>query len=90
MKLLEIIHPAARTLVDISLSQDAEVMSLDVLYSSKACNSTAACEVCQMQMPLARVLTNSLNQCALCLQILSLLPTPFAGLPCFCHADAGW
>ncbi len=26
MKLLEIIHPAAKTLVDISLSQDAEVM----------------------------------------------------------------
>ena len=25
MKLLEIIHPAAKTLVDISLSQDAEV-----------------------------------------------------------------
>ena len=26
MKLLEIIHPAAKTLVDISLSQDAEVL----------------------------------------------------------------
>ena len=25
MKLLEIVHPAAKTLVDISLSQDAEV-----------------------------------------------------------------
>lgn len=31
MKLLEIIHPAAKTLVDISLSQDAEVMWLGVL-----------------------------------------------------------
>lgn len=28
MKLLEIIHPAAKTLVDISLSQDAEVTYL--------------------------------------------------------------
>lgn len=78
MKLLEIIHPAARTLVDISLSQDAEVMLLDVLYSSKACNSTAACEVCQMQMQVARVLTDSLNQCDLCVQLLRLLPTCFA------------
>lgn len=25
MKLLEVVHPAAKTLVDISLSQDAEV-----------------------------------------------------------------
>ena len=25
MKLLDVVHPAARTLVDISLSQDAEV-----------------------------------------------------------------
>ena len=33
MKLLEIIHPAAKTLVDISLSQDAEVQSAAVLLS---------------------------------------------------------
>ena len=25
MKLLDVVHPAARTLVDVSLSQDAEV-----------------------------------------------------------------
>lgn len=30
MKLLDVVHPAAKTLVDISLSQDAEVME-DVL-----------------------------------------------------------
>ena len=28
MKLLDIVHPAAKTLVDISLSQDAEVGSV--------------------------------------------------------------
>lgn len=28
MKLLDVVHPAAKTLVDISLSQDAEVWSL--------------------------------------------------------------
>ena len=28
MKLLDVVHPAARTLVDISLSQDAEVRLL--------------------------------------------------------------
>ena len=27
MKLLDVVHPAAKTLVDISLSQDAEVSS---------------------------------------------------------------
>ena len=35
MKLLEIVHPAAKTLVDISLSQDAEV-SLAVLWTYAA------------------------------------------------------
>ena len=29
MKLLDIVHPAAKTLVDISLSQDAEVMYME-------------------------------------------------------------
>ena len=28
MSLLEVVHPAAKTLVDISLSQDAEVIPL--------------------------------------------------------------
>ena len=28
MKLLEVVHPAAKTLVDISLSQDAEVLRI--------------------------------------------------------------
>ena len=28
MKLLDVVHPAARTLVDISLSQDAEVRNI--------------------------------------------------------------
>jgi hypothetical protein len=32
MKLLEIVHPAAKTLVDVSLSQDAEVMLLRVCH----------------------------------------------------------
>ena len=33
MKLLEIVHPAAKTLVDISLSQDAEVSHGPVQYN---------------------------------------------------------
>jgi hypothetical protein len=28
MKLLDVVHPAAKTLVDVSLSQDAEVRNL--------------------------------------------------------------
>ena len=28
MKLLDVVHPAAKTLVDISLSQDAEVSTI--------------------------------------------------------------
>jgi hypothetical protein len=32
MKLLDIVHPAAKTLVDISLSQDAEVGSTWLLF----------------------------------------------------------
>ena len=36
MKLLEIIHPAAKTLVDISLSQDAEVMHLCAAVTMQA------------------------------------------------------
>ena len=31
MKLLDVVHPAAKTLVDISLSQDAEVSTVFVL-----------------------------------------------------------
>lgn len=34
MKLLDIVHPAAKVLVDISLSQDSEVRSRDALRSS--------------------------------------------------------
>lgn len=33
MKLLEIVHPAAKTLVDIAKSQDAEVSKIRITYS---------------------------------------------------------
>ena len=36
MKKLEIVHPAAKTLVDISLSQDAEVCALRRVVTSPA------------------------------------------------------
>lgn len=47
MKLLEIVHPAAKTLVDISLSQDAEVSLMASLTDSVKvhlkCNGQMSC-----------------------------------------------
>ena len=67
MKLLEIIHPAARTLVDISLSQDAEVTLLDALLEQP--NLQQPCSLCGVPNVLApqvaQLLTNSLKQCSL-------------------------
>ncbi len=38
MKLLDVVHPAAKTLVDISLSQDAEVSECVCVYACvRAC-----------------------------------------------------
>ena len=37
MKLLDVVHPAAKTLVDISLSQDAEVCVVSVLACVVGC-----------------------------------------------------
>ena len=37
MKLLDVVHPAAKTLVDISLSQDAEVRSVCRTYAECMC-----------------------------------------------------
>lgn len=34
MKLLDIVHPAAKTLVDIAKSQDAEVYTYIILYNT--------------------------------------------------------
>lgn len=39
MKLLEIVHPAAKSLVDVSLSQDAEVRGHPDMHGSKLCLS---------------------------------------------------
>ncbi|CAM9896369.1 unnamed protein product [Choristocarpus tenellus] len=38
MRLLDIAHPAAKTLVDISMSQDAEVGPLSWFYSRGVSN----------------------------------------------------
>ena len=40
MKLLDVVHPAAKTLVDISLSQDAEVC---VCVCIRVCVHTCVC-----------------------------------------------
>lgn len=41
MKLLDVVHPAAKTLVDISLSQDAEVSTVEISQCGEQHNNCA-------------------------------------------------
>lgn len=65
MKLLEIVHPAAKTLVDISLSQDAEVCSIIKLAAAREHINAVACprsslfqvSTCVQQAAMSRLVT---------------------------------
>lgn len=51
MKLLDVVHPAAKVLVDISLSQDSEVQSFDEQHDfSKAVIQLVLCMPCFMEL----------------------------------------